>query len=521
MKKIILIVVCIMFAIAAITSISSTSYISHQEIDKIILKKSQAQAELLAKNVEYVLSTSSQPLDDLQKMVQSLKSRSDISYAIVINKNVQAVAHSDTEKLNKIYDDSYTVDGATRGKPQYSKWYADVQDVWVYDILSPIYVNGELYGTFDIGIPITEVSDAAKGIVITQLVVILSIFFICGIVLMWLLGKLLRPLSGLQHALENISKGDGDLTIRLPVRGNDEIAHISTAFNIFVGKINEIIAQVVNTGVDLGHSATELRSQSQQALTRGHEQSEQSLLVVTSMNEMIATIGEISQNAAGAAESAENANIETQEGQRILQEATSTITDLATQMNDMAGVITSLADRTQSIGSILEVIRGISEQTNLLALNAAIEAARAGEAGRGFAVVADEVRNLATKTAQSTNEIQTMIDQLQHEAKNAVDAMDSSKSLTVEGSQATEKAQHALELISAQVTAILDLNTQVATATEEQSSVANEININMDTVDSSVKVGLTASQELERSSQTLAELAQTLDRHVGSFKISH
>ncbi|MCW8330249.1 methyl-accepting chemotaxis protein [Photobacterium sp. SDRW27] len=521
MKKIILIAVCIMFAIAAITSVTSTSYISNQEIDKIILKKSQAQAELLAKNVEYILSTSPQPLDDLQKLVQSLKIRSDISYAVVIDKNVQAVAHSDIEKLNKIYNDSYTVAGATKGKPQHSKWYADVQDVWVYDILSPVYVDGELYGTFDIGIPITEVSEAAKGIVMTQLIAILAIFSICGCVLMLLLGKLLRPLSGLQHALENISKGDGDLTIRLPVRGNDEIAHISTAFNIFVGKINEIVAQVVNTGGDLGHSAAELRSQSQQALSRGQEQSEQSLLVVTSMNEMIATIGEISQNAAGAAESAENANIETEEGQRILRAATSTITELAEQMNDMSEVITSLAERTQSIGSILEVIRGISEQTNLLALNAAIEAARAGEAGRGFAVVADEVRNLATKTAQSTSEIQTMIDQLQHEAKNAVDAMGSSKSLTVEGSQATKKAQQALEQISAQVMVILDMNTQVATATEQQSSVANEINVNMDTVDNLVKAGLAASQELEKSSQNLTGLAQTLDRHVGSFKINH
>ncbi len=521
MKKIILIVVCLMFAIAAITSVTSTSYISHQEIDKIILKKSQAQAELLAKNVEYILSTSPKPLNDLQDLVQSLKTRSDISYAIVINKNVKAIAHSDIEKLNKTYNDSYTVDGATTGKAQHSKWYADIQGVWVYDILTPVYVNGELYGTFDVGIPITEVSEAAKGIVITQLIAILAIFSICGCILMWLLGKLLRPLSGLQHALENISKGDGDLTIRLPVRGNDEIAHISTAFNIFVGKINEIIGQVVNTGTELGHSATELHSQSQKALSRGHEQSEQSLLVVTSMNEMIATIGEISQNAASAAESAENANVETQEGQKILQEATSSITDLASQMNNMSEVITSLADRTQSIGSILDVIRGISDQTNLLALNAAIEAARAGEAGRGFAVVADEVRNLATKTSQSTNEIQNMIDQLQNEAKNAVNAMDSSKSLTVEGSLATEKAQQALEQISAQIMTILDMNTQVATATEEQSSVANEINLNMDTVDNSVKVGLTASQELERSSQNLSELAQTLDHHVGSFKISN
>ncbi|MDF2152833.1 methyl-accepting chemotaxis protein [Vibrio sp. CAU 1672] len=520
MKKIILLAVCIMFLIAAITSAISTSYISHHEIDKVILKKSQVQAELLAKNVEYILSTSSRPLEEVQELVQSLKARPDISYAILIDKNVKAVAHSDVEKLNKVYNDNYTVEGATRGVAKHSKWYADVQEVWVHDILSPVYVNGELYGTFDVGIPVTEVTEAAEGIVASQLVSILVIFFVCGGVLIWLLSRLLKPLTSLQHALENISQGDGDLTIRLPVRGNDEIAHISMAFNAFVSKINQIVDQVINTGTELSHSATELQSQSQQALLRGHEQSEQSLLVVTSMNEMIATIGEISQNAACAAESAECATAETQNGKLVLQEATGVITDLADQMNNMSGVVTSLAEQTQSIGSILEVIRGISEQTNLLALNAAIEAARAGEAGRGFAVVADEVRNLATKTAQSTNEIQVMIDQLQDKASNAVDVMEGSKSLTVGGTQATEKAQQALEKISAQVMTILDMNTQVATATEQQSSVANEINVNMDTVDRSVKAGLAASQELEQSSQHLAELAQTLDGHVGSFTIN-
>lgn len=508
-----------MFAIAAITSITSTSYISNQEIDNIILKKSQANAEMVAKNVEYVLRTSSQPLVDLQELVLSLKDRSDIIYAIVIDKNIQAVAHSDIKKLNKIYKDSYTVEGAGTGKPQFSKWYADVQEVWVYDIMAPVYVNGELFGTFDIGVPISEVSDAVTDIVVTQLIAILAIFIICACVLMWLLGRYFRPLSGLQQALQDISKGDGDLTFRLPVKGTDEIAMISEAFNIFVSKINEIISEVVKTGVGLGRSATELRSLSQQSLSRGQEQSEQTLLVVTSMNEMIATINEISANATGAADSAEGANNETQAGRKTLQDSTNTINTLADEMNDMSLVITSLAERTQSIGSILDVIRGVSEQTNLLALNAAIEAARAGEAGRGFAVVADEVRNLATKTAHSTDEIQNMINQLQNEAKNAVTAMDSSRTLTAEGTKATEEAQQVLEKISAQVMTILDMNTQVATATEEQSSVANEININMDTVNRSVQEGLNASQELEATSLNLEQLAQTLDHHVGSFKI--
>ncbi|QFI37833.1 HAMP domain-containing protein [Moritella marina ATCC 15381] len=519
MKKIILIVVFAMFVIAAITSIVSTSYISHKEIDKIILKKSQEQASLLATNVEYVLEKSSQPIIDLQALVTALKVRPDISYAIVINKDVKAVAHSDKEKINKVYDDSYSVAGASQGVSQHSKWYADVQEVWVYDIMSPVYVNGELYGTVDIGIPITEVSDAASDILMTQLVAISGIFLLCICVLIWLMGRLFKPLSGLQLALEDISKGDGDLTVRLPVKGDDEIANISKAFNAFAGNINEIITQVVKTGLDLGHSATDVRDQALRSLSRGEMQSEQSLLVVTSMNEMIATINEISSNASGAADAAKNVNHETQEGNNVLQEAAGTIRNLSEEINSTSLVITSLAERTQSIGSILEVINGISEQTNLLALNAAIEAARAGEAGRGFAVVADEVRTLATKTAQSTGEIQNMIDQLQREAKSAVDAMGCSKSLTVEGSKATEEAQEALTRISNQVIAILDLNTQVATATEEQSSVSNEININMDTVNNSIVEGAAASKELEVTSRNLTELAYTLDQHVGSFKI--
>ncbi|MEF1339596.1 methyl-accepting chemotaxis protein, partial [Vibrio rotiferianus] len=142
-----------MFGIAVMASMASTYLISSQKIDDIILHKSQVQAEFLAENAGYILENSQQPLEDLQALVDGLKQRSDVSYAIVIDSNVTAVAHSDKQKLNKTYEDDYTVEGATKGVQQYSKWYADVQEVWVFDIMAPIYVNGQLYGTFDIGIP--------------------------------------------------------------------------------------------------------------------------------------------------------------------------------------------------------------------------------------------------------------------------------------------------------------------------------------------------------------------------------
>ncbi|WP_198138483.1 methyl-accepting chemotaxis protein [Photobacterium sp. SKA34] len=509
-----------MFGIAVMASMASTYFISSQNIDNIILDKSQIQAEFLAKNAGYILENSETPKKDLQALVDDLKQRPDVSYAIVIDNNVTAVAHSDKQKLNKKYDDAYTVDGATKGVQQYSKWYADVQKVWVFDIMAPIYVNGQLYGTFDIGIPITEVSQATNGIITYQLGSMIVIFVLCLIVLSLLLNKLMRPLSVLKDALHDISQGDGDLTVRLPIKGNDEVAQISSAFNVFVEKVHGIISQVVNSGVELNGSAIALREQSQQALARGQEQNEQTMLVVTSMNEMIATVNEIASNAANAADAASMATNETQEGYKTLQRTTTAISNLENEMNSTSNIIiVSLADNTQSIGTILEVIRGISEQTNLLALNAAIEAARAGDAGRGFAVVADEVRNLATKTAQSTDEIDAMIHQLQTEAQSAVGSMSNSKALINEGATETEHARQALESISQQVTTILDMNTQVATATEQQSTVANEINLNMDTVSHLVKLGLNASEQLEVSSQQLADLSQTLDEHVGAFKI--
>lgn len=519
MKKTILFAVFIMFGIAVAASMASTYFISSEKIDEIILNKSQVQAEFLAGNAGYILENSDNPVQDLQKLVGELKKRSDVTYAIVIDSNVSAIAHSDKNKLNKVYEDSYTVEGATKGVQQYSKWYADVQQVWVFDIMAPIYVNGELYGTFDIGIPITEVSQATNGIISYQLASMVFIFVVCLVVLSFLLNKLMQPLLVLKNTLRDISEGDGDLSVRLPIKGNDEVAQISTAFNVFVGKVHEIITQTVNTGIELNSTAIGLREQSQQALQRGQEQNEQTMLVVTSMNEMIATVNEIASSAANAASAANMAASETQEGHKTIEKTSTSILNLEAEMNSASDIIVSLADNTQSIGTILDVIRGISEQTNLLALNAAIEAARAGEAGRGFAVVADEVRNLATKTAQSTDEIDNMINQLQTEAKNAVSSMSNSKSLIEDGTTETEMARQALEKISMQVLAILDINTQVATATEQQSAVANEINMNMDTVNSSVKNGLSASEKLEQSSQQLAELSQVLDRYVGSFKI--
>jgi len=199
--------------------------------------------------------------------------------------------------------------------------------------------------------------------------------------------------------------------------------------------------------------------------------------------------------------------------------AKNVISRLADDVETTSQVVSQLATTTQEIGSILDVIRDISDQTNLLALNAAIEAARAGEQGRGFAVVADEVRNLASRTADSTEEIQKMINQLQSDAKDAVSAMDAGKAVTFEGVGATDEAVNVLMSISERIADISDRNTQVATATEEQSTVVHTINQNIEEINAINEVTTSTAEELADASQELRELSRRLDSMVGSFKL--
>ncbi|CZF78206.1 methyl-accepting chemotaxis protein [Grimontia marina] len=368
-------------------------------------------------------------------------------------------------------------------------------------------------------VPTGEVYDELTST--AQQIIMLSIL-VCALIAIaavFLASTITRPISDLAKVFRDIGEGEGDLRQRLEVKGNDEIAQLAQGFNSFVCKIHQVVGDVAATSQSLNNSASIVAAQAQMTQNQSQSQRDRTMLVVTAINEMGATVNEIAANAAHAADSANNAANETATGQSVVMSAQDNIQQLATDMNNMAEVIRKLAGNTQQIGGILDVIRGVSEQTNLLALNAAIEAARAGEQGRGFAVVADEVRSLASRTAESTNEIQTMIDDLQKEAQSAVEAMENSQKLTFQGADASQNASSALMQINEQIVLISDINTQVATATEEQATVVADINRNIEDINETTQQTADTAENMARASDELRELSHRLGELVKRFKL--
>ncbi|UNB58948.1 methyl-accepting chemotaxis protein [Aeromonas hydrophila] len=353
------------------------------------------------------------------------------------------------------------------------------------------------------------------------LLVSLAIAAGMGLLGMLLAGSVSRPLNQLARLFRELGSGDGDLTQRLKVEGRDELAQVATGFNNFVAKIHGSIEQVASNSRQLAATATANQVAAKAQLTQHNctAQRDRTVQVATAIHEMGATVSEIAGNASLAADVAKQANEQADAGALVVAQARHGIVGLSGEIEQVAGVIESLASQTDSIGSILDTIRSISEQTNLLALNAAIEAARAGEQGRGFAVVADEVRNLASRSAASTAEIQGMINRLQEQSARAVSAMAQGRNQSLEVVTQADEANGALGQITAHITQISDMNIQVATATEEQSSVVGEINRNVEDINQLTMETADIAHQLTESSRSLQHLSGELDKLVGNFRL--
>lgn len=361
-----------------------------------------------------------------------------------------------------------------------------------------------------------QVWQAIQKVLITVLIA-LGFMLACATLISRSIAK---PCRETLEALTEIASGDGDLSKKLPEQGNDELSHIAAAFNRFTHKLEHIISDIKPVTDNITQAAISLNAVAQNGASQSQQQQQAVDTVASAMNELHASNQEVANSAQHAAHAATLASEQGQQGSEVIELAASYMQSLSERLTETDNNIKLLASDTQQVGAVLEVIRGVAEQTNLLALNAAIEAARAGEQGRGFAVVADEVRTLATRTQSSTDEIELIIQKLQNQATQVSQSMTQTQQQSQQTLEQASNAKLALQEIDTQVNAIVALNQQIAEASSQQTLATDEISQNLTQIADHGNQSALEAQKLAQASERLMENGHQLSSGISTFKVS-
>jgi methyl-accepting chemotaxis protein len=361
--------------------------------------------------------------------------------------------------------------------------------------------------------------EGSGNIQMTILIIAIIAFITAMLLATIIIRSITRPLAVFLERTTDIAQGEGDLTKRLDASGSDEIAQVSKMFNLFIDKLHGIISHISSTSSQVASAAIQLNSTAEQIATGAEEVATQAGTVATAGEEMSATSGDIAQNCQKAAEGAQRASQSAGNGGLVVERTVIVMGQIAQKVQETAKTVESLGQRSDQIGAIIGTIEDIADQTNLLALNAAIEAARAGEQGRGFAVVADEVRALAERTTRATKEIGEMIKAIQRETKGAVAAMEQGVQQVETGTEEAAKSGQALLEILEQINDVATQVHQIATAAEEQTATTSEISSNMHQITEVVHQTSRGAHESATAAAQLSGNAEELQRLVRQFKL--
>lgn len=364
-----------------------------------------------------------------------------------------------------------------------------------------------------------DVNQSMTGIIIDYLIIMMIISVPIFAFFLLLNHSITQPLKAAIHAMEQIAKGEGDLTQRLSTQGNDEVAQMAHEFNQFVIKIADMVAHLQPLGVNLQDEALHLLGTVTESNQSAAQVNNETQSVATAINQMLSTSQEMARNTQDAAQGANNVKHQALQNQQLMRQTVEHTDSLVSELKQSEKVTLSLSQSSAEIGSILDVIGSIADQTNLLALNAAIEAARAGEHGRGFAVVADEVRALANRTQSSTNEINKIVNQIQQGIQSVIDSNTHTQQQSAQLQTKAIQSSDAIAEILTLIDNISNMTAQLASATEEQALVTEDINRNVTTISELTELSLSANETHAHAAQSLQRVSKDMSHTLGQFKI--
>ncbi|MEE1924191.1 methyl-accepting chemotaxis protein [Pseudomonas sp. 148P] len=454
-------------------------------------------------------------LDTISAIINSLNFDGH-GHAFIVNGEGKILIHPNGELALKTLADAYP-----QGAPVIGKGLKEVEVDGRKQFIAFTHIDGVPSADWYVALVLDQdaafamLGELRSSAVVATIAAVLIIIALLGV----LIRVLMEPLHVMGRAMHDIAEGKGDLTRRLNIHAHDEFGTLGQSFNRFVERIHESIREVSSATGQVNEVALRVISASNASIHNADQQSSRTSSVAAAINELGAAAQEIAQNAALASQHSSDARNLAEDGQQVVEQTIQVMNQLSAKISDSCGNIETLNANTVNIGQILEVIAGISQQTNLLALNAAIEAARAGEAGRGFAVVADEVRNLAHRTQDSAQQVQRIIEELQSGAQVAVNTMTESQQQSQHSMGIANQAGERLGSVTQRIGEIDGMNQSVATATEEQTAVVESINVDITEINTLNQEGVENLQATLRACNDLESQVERLKHLVGSFRI--